>query len=82
MGGRFSGSRWLVFGILFCLVGVAQEVRAEAPQKAVSAFEEYVAQVEARLSQQHKSSKGFLAGVEPGGKTDGRVRQGEVVIEQ
>jgi hypothetical protein len=71
---------WVV--LVWAWIGLEPDVRAEAPQKAVTAFESYAAKVEARLRQQHRSAAGFLAGVETGGKTDERVRRGEVVIEK
>ena len=73
--------------VLACVwLGIAPEERAEAPQKAVNAFETYAARVETRLRQQHASSAGFLAGVEPDSKqgmsTHERLMRGEVVIEK
>ena len=55
---------------------------AEAPQKAVSAFDAYASKVEARLMQQHRSAAGFVANVGPGGTTQEKVARGEVVIEK
>jgi len=75
--------RALVLTVIFGVwTGAVPDLRAEAPQKAVTAFESYAAKVEARLRQQHSSPAGFLAGVEGDGKTGDRVRQGEVVIEK
>src|SRR4051794_38953220 len=54
---------------------------AEAPRKASSAFELYTARAEARLAQQHRLARTFVADVE-GGKTEERLRWGEVVIEK
>jgi hypothetical protein len=84
MGSRFSGLRALVLRILVgstCLIGT-QAGWAEAPQKAVRAFNSYVSKVEARLAEQHRSAAGFLADAGPSGKTDERLRQGEVIIEK
>jgi hypothetical protein len=79
----FRGLRALVIVVLVCFwVAAAPDARAEAPAKAATAFESYAARVETRLRQQHSSAAGFLAGVETGGKTDERVRQGEVAIEK
>lgn len=89
-GGRFEdmqvGLRWVralaPAVLVWVWIGAVTDGRAEAPQKAVTAFESYAAKVEARLGQQHSSAAGFLAGVETSGKTDERVRRGEVVIEK
>ena len=76
-------ARWRT-SILGVLVGLGsiQAGWAEAPQKALSAFNTYVNKVEARLDQQHRSVAGFLADAGPGGKTVERLRQGEVIIEK
>ena len=68
--------------ILIGLMWSAATLWAEAPAKAVQAFQDYAAKVEARLAQQHATPSSFLAGAQPGGKTDEQVRQGEVVIEK
>ena len=44
-------------------------------------FDAYVQGVEARLARQHQSQAGFLAGVSPNGDTAGRLRRGELIIE-
>lgn len=62
--------------------GLMPAGRAEAPKKAVSSFEAYAGQVEARLAQQHRSTTGFLAGVGSGGNTYERLRRGDLVIEK
>jgi hypothetical protein len=77
--GLLSGSRASVLGILVGL-GSIQAGWAEAPQKALSAFNTYVNKVESRLAQQHRSVARFLA--DEGGKTDEGLRQGEVIIEK
>jgi hypothetical protein len=54
---------------------------ADAPPATVSVFQAQVARVEARLSRQHASTSGFLAGVgQPA--VDERLRRGEVVVEK
>jgi len=77
---------WLgtVLGIVAALscAGTSPRVWAEAPAKAVSAFDNYAGRVEARLAQQHRSATDFLAKVGTGGKTDEQLRLGEVVIEK
>jgi len=79
-----QSSRALIVGILAASTwtGATSPSWAEAPRKTVSAFEAYFAKVESRLAQQHRSSAGFLADVEPGGKTEDRLHKGEVVIEK
>jgi hypothetical protein len=79
--GLLSGSRASILGVLVGLGGI-QAGWAEAPQKAVSAFDVYVNKVEARLAQQHRSVTGFLADAGPARKMDERLRQGEVIIEK
>jgi hypothetical protein len=67
----------MVCGVAF--LGVVP-ARAEAPAKAVAAFDEYVATVEARLAQQHQGDR--LAG--EAGTSEGlaKLRRGEIVIEE
>jgi len=55
---------------------------AEAPEKAISAFEAYEAKVETRLAAQHRSAREFLADAEPGADAVARLRRGEVVIDK
>ena len=52
-------------------------VRAQPTPAAASAFDSYVARVEARLDAQHRSPGGFLAS-----QNLARLRQGELIIEQ
>jgi hypothetical protein len=84
MKNSFHLSRTPVFLILLTLVAgaAAPSVRAEAPQKALSAFNAYIAKVESRLAQQHKSREGFLADSQTSQSTDDRLRQGEFIIEK
>lgn len=55
---------------------------AEAPHKAVSAFETYASKVEARLAQDHRSATGFLADMGSDREKNEKLRRGEVVIEK
>ena len=80
----FRGLRVWVFvaAIAVGWSGTARCGSAEAPAKAVSAFEAYAARVEGRLTVQHQSAAGFLAGGEADGAMNDRVRRGEVVVEK
>jgi hypothetical protein len=53
-----------------------------APAAAVSAFDAYTANMEARLRDQHQRADEFLASVGTDSRTDARLRRGQVVIEQ
>ena len=53
-------------------------MQAEAPPKALDAFDLYTARLEARLAQEHRSAPTFLAA----GYKDDRLQRGEVVIEK
>jgi hypothetical protein len=55
---------------------------AEAPARASLAFDSYVAAVEARLKQEHRSREGFLAGEAGSAEGEARLRRGEVMVEQ
>ena len=79
-----SGSRALIIEVLAILawLGVVPAAGAEAPQKAVSAFEAYAGKVEARLAQQHRSATVFLANLGSSGNADDRLQSGEPVIEK
>ena len=58
-----------------CVVG-------EPSPKAVSAFNDYVSVVEARLARQHLSQNAFLASVASTPQGEIRLRRGELVVEQ
>jgi hypothetical protein len=65
---------------LFVMVMVAAAARAAAAQPgpaAVSAFNSYISQLEARLQQQHRSPRDFIAS-----EDDARLRRGDQIIEQ
>jgi hypothetical protein len=55
---------------------------AEPAPAAVSAFNEYVRKVEARLGQQHLARDGFLATACSAAQDNTRLRRGELIIEQ
>lgn len=76
---RIQCSRTFTFAILLAGSLVAS---AEAPSSAVAAFNSYAARVEGRLAQQHRSAAGFMADVQPGSKSDARLRRGELIIEK
>lgn len=61
-------------GVVVVLLALSLPEWAEAPSGAISAYNRYVADMEARLAQQHRSGKDFIA--EPQ-----RIRRGELVIE-
>src|SRR3954447_20144616 len=65
---------------MFVMVMVAAGSRAVAAQPgpaAVSAFNSYISQLEARLQQQHRSPRNFIAP-----EDDARLRRGDQIIEQ
>ena len=54
----------------------------DAPQPAANAdFDAYIQKVEMRLSRQHQSQAGFLAGLSADGQTADRLRGGEPIVE-
>jgi hypothetical protein len=71
-------------GLLSLLLAMAAPgpVAAEAPPKAVSAFNTYVNGVEARLAEQHRSQKGFLLLVVQNPQSEMRLRRGELIVEK
>ena len=78
-----SGLRGLGF-LALVFVGLSWTGRtsaAEAPGKAMTAFEAYTGRVEARLAQQHRSARTFVADLEQE-NVEERLRQGDVVIEK
>lgn len=77
-----SCSRWLSFGAgLFCaglVLASASAAFAVGPSAAaVTVFNSYVAKVEARLAEEHRSPATFLAR-----EDTGRLRRGDPVIEE
>jgi hypothetical protein len=70
---------WFVHALVWIFLSTGGLGRAAAEPKpaAVSAFNSYVAQVEARLGQQHRSATGFIAPTD-----EARLRRGEQIIEQ
>jgi hypothetical protein len=69
----------LICGLLIFLDG-PRLLMAEPTAAAVAAFNAYSRTVEARLAQQHRSAKEFLAA--EGFDTETRLRQGELVVER
>src|SRR5580692_8631160 len=73
---RVNLFRLITAGALM-LFSTASISAGEVPTPAaVSGFNDYVGQVEARLAGQHKSAAGFLAPVD-----EARVKNGDVVLE-
>lgn len=77
-------SPWILKFFVFCtvitLLTAPRLVAAEPAPAAVSAFNAYVGKVEARLAQQHRAQKGFLASATT--QNEQRLRQGELIVEQ
>jgi hypothetical protein len=67
---------------LLIVVAAPGSVLGEPAPAAVSAFNAYISTVEARLAQQHRSQKGFLAPVAPAAQSEQRLRRGELIVEQ
>jgi hypothetical protein len=77
--------RALILSSLMPFVAAPGCVVAEPPAAAVSAFDSYIATVESRLAQQHRSQTAFLAPVTPASKStesETRLRRGELIVEQ
>ncbi len=55
---------------------------SETPAAALRYFSDYVGKIESRLATQHRSTDGFLAAVGSSAQVNGRLRRGELVIEQ
>jgi hypothetical protein len=55
---------------------------AQPSPAAVSAFSTYAASVEARLAQQHRQPRGFLAFPASVDQNDSRLRRGELIVER
>ena len=67
-------------GILTGLGGL--HLWAEAPARAVTAFDGYTSTVESRLAQQYRTPDGFLGGEAGTPAGQERLRQGEVIIDE
>jgi hypothetical protein len=72
-----SNSRILSILCGLLLVAASGRVAAEPPPAAVSAFNSYIAGVESRLAQQHRSSDAFLAPA-----AADRLHRGELIVGQ
>jgi hypothetical protein len=83
---RCKDSRKLsvVCGLLISVFSLLAPRRscAEPTPQAVTAFNSYVAAVEARLLEQHRSRHAFLSGAAPTSQNDRRLRSGDLIIEQ
>ena len=77
-------SPWILKFFVFCtamtLLTAPRPIAAEPAPAAVSAFNAYIGKVEARLAQQHRAQKGFLASATT--QNEQRLRQGELIVEQ
>ncbi|HUH62511.1 MAG TPA: hypothetical protein VLZ50_05920 [Terracidiphilus sp.] len=62
--------------LVWALVGAAASAPAQPAPEATVAFDSYIASVESRLAEQHRSSEEFLAPADPA-----RLRKGEMVVE-
>jgi hypothetical protein len=70
---------WLVLGLILLSLSCEGTRAATAPQPAANAdFESYLEKAEARLTLQHQSPTGFLAGLD---SARDHLRRGELVIE-
>lgn len=73
----------LSLAVLFLLSSWATPGYAAGPSAAaVSGFNAYAASLEARLAQQHRQPRGFLAPVAPETQGEARLRNGELIVEQ
>jgi hypothetical protein len=73
---RLVVARLLAGGAQLAFLASAALVAEEPTPAAVAGFNDYVGRLEARLAEQHRSAKGFLAPVD-----GARLGSGEVVIE-
>jgi hypothetical protein len=75
-----------VSGLLLLLLLTGPGLRAcwadQPTSAAVSTFDSYAGAVEARLAQQHQSEAGFLGGVLADSSNVGRLRGGQLLVEQ
>jgi hypothetical protein len=73
--------RFCVAGGLFLMVA-AGRLMGEPSAAAVSSFNSYASDVEARLGRQHRSQEDFLTVAAPDSESEARLRRGELVVEQ
>ena len=57
-------------------------VFAEPQPAAVAAFDAYIAAVESRLAQQHRSSDGFFAALAADPQNNARLQRGELIVDK
>jgi hypothetical protein len=76
-------TRFVAGFVTVVVVAGSGRVWAEAPAGAMAAFDSYAGVVESRLALQHRSaSDGFFAGAAAERDGLGRVRRGELIVEQ
>lgn len=73
--------RFCVAGGLFLMVATGRLV-GEPPAAAVSSFNSYVSDVEARLGRQHRSREDYVMLAAPFSESEARLRRGELIVEQ
>ena len=73
---RFSGWTRLILGFLVVAMA-SRSALGEPTAAAIAAFNSYVGEVESRLAEQHRSHDHFLAPA-----NEGRLRRGELIVEQ
>jgi hypothetical protein len=71
----------VICGLLIAIAAPGSVLGEPAPA-AVSAFNAYAGTLEARLAQQHRSLKDFLVPVAPAASSQGRLRRGDLIVEQ
>jgi hypothetical protein len=76
----FSALCRLLVALLF--LAALCRTQAQPSPAALSSFDSYVSQVEARPDRQHRSQDGFLAPVSPAAQSEQRLRQGELIVER
>lgn len=79
---RLSNSKTVLIACGLILGSNAGRVAAQPSPKAVQAFNSYVASVETRIVQQHRSQTSILTPVTTHNKSDTGLRQGEMIVEK
>jgi hypothetical protein len=80
--GRRTGFQAMKLLIWLLIVAPGPAGLCEAPVAATAAFNAYIARVEARLAEQHRSENGFVATVGSNDSVAARLRKGELIIEK